>query len=208
MPSSARRHGRGSHDRSPCEQQPQHHGPDQWEPEGHTNVTTPHDAHENHSKQDGQHSETLLRGRADPHDPGRAFELAGQFEEDVESGDPEPGDHQGQGQEVQDGSMLLSGQDADPQHGNDAHDERALIEAERTRFEAHAHARPQAPARATRATRRGRQTALTGAGWIVGDVRLTSLSVAAWVDMATLRHLLLDDGSRMESATPPSTVAA
>jgi len=120
-----------------------------------TAIATPQDAYENDSKQQGQHSEALLRGRTDPHDPGGAFELDGQFQENVESGHPKAGYHERKGQQFQDGSMTLSSQQADPQHGNNTHDERALVEAQRTRLEAHAHAQPQATCQGRESDQKG-----------------------------------------------------
>jgi len=80
-------------------------------------------------KKHDQNSEALLGSRANAHDPGRTLQLARQFEVFVENGDTEPGNRQWQRQQVQHGSMALAGQEADPQDGDDAHDEGALVKA-------------------------------------------------------------------------------
>ena len=94
-----------------------------------SNFLTPNDSRSDKDEQYDQDGEALLGGCADAHEPGRTFQFAGQFEVFVEKCDPEPGNRQRQRQQVQNSPMPLSSQHADPQDGDDAHDEGALVKA-------------------------------------------------------------------------------
>jgi len=125
-------------------------------------VTAPSDAHGNENQKDRLHDEALLGSRTHAHYTARTFQLAGQFEENVEGGDPKPSNRQRQGQEVQHVSMAWARQEADPQDGDHAHDEGALVQAERTRLETHAHAQPQAASQGEEGEQKWRPNQMQG----------------------------------------------
>lgn len=112
---------------------------------GLTEFPAPHHSHNDKDQKYHQQNEALLRSRADPHDSGRTFQFAGLFEIFVEDNDPDSGDHERKDQEVQHSSMPRPRQETNPQNGDDAHDERPLVETKRASLEAHPHAQPQAP---------------------------------------------------------------
>lgn len=90
-------------------------------------------------------NEALLGRCSNAHNAGGTFQGAGPFEIHVKTGDSQSRNHQRQRQEVKHAAVLLPGKKTNSQNRDNAHDECALVEAQRTSFECHANAQPQAP---------------------------------------------------------------